>query len=194
MKTGDLLLENKTGLERGCIKLEKESKVSRRTTKQIIAISKICPSLGHTDSMSCAMMIVGSQLAKEPVTAGEAQKAVFLSTEMGPHHNRHEINQKIRLIYRKLGIRIAPTDPVDYINRFCKKTGLDKEIAKTAKAIIANSELTGILPPAIAAAGIKIATRGSDQEITQQKMAEITGISEVTIRTITGALEKQIEK
>ena len=189
-------LKNKS--ERIWKKLRRENKVSIKTIREIRGVYERIPTEDlrptNEDCMFCAIMIVGSQLAKEPLTIREAQRVIFLKTEIGPHQNRHEINQKTRQIWRKLKIVISPTNSADYIDRFCKKIGLDKEIAETAKAIITDGELAGAIPPAIAAAGIKIASRKFGQEVTKQEMAEITGMSKVTIRVITRALEKQIEK
>ena len=99
---------------------------------------------------------------------------------------RKEIGRTYRFIMRKTGIKVTPSSPNDYISRFASilhlspKTQSDS-IGLLKKAYI--SELTsGRGPAGIAAAALYVAALLNDEKRTQREVADVAGITEVTIR------------
>jgi len=79
-----------------------------------------------------------------------------------------------------------PTKPDDYIARFCSELELPGEVQAKAHELLqmaAEKELTsGRGPTGVAAAAIYIASILTYNRRTQREVAEIAGVTEVTIR------------
>ncbi|MBU0496591.1 MAG: transcription initiation factor IIB, partial [Candidatus Thermoplasmatota archaeon] len=91
-----------------------------------------------------------------------------------------------RFIARKLGLKLMPTTPLDYISRFCSELKLSGDVQTKTIDIIqdaANNELTsGRGPTGIAAAALYIASVLCGERRTQREVADVAGVTEVTIR------------
>ncbi len=100
--------------------------------------------------------------------------------------DKKEIGRTYRFITRELGIRILPSNPVDYIARFASALRLSAETQSKAVEILEqaqNSELTsGRGPTGIAAASLYVAALINNEKRTQREVADIAGVTEVTIR------------
>jgi len=113
---------------------------------------------------------------------------------------KKEIGRNYRNLSRKLELKLLPTAPQDYVSRFCSKLNLSSDVqAKTNKILkkATNKELTsGRGPTGLAAAALYIASVLCDERRTQREVAEIAGVTEVTIRNrykeITKALDIDI--
>lgn len=99
---------------------------------------------------------------------------------------KKEIGRNYRNISRKLKLRLLPTTPQDYISRFCSKLNLSNDIQIKTTDILkkaASQELTsGRGPTGMAAAAMYIASVLCGERITQREVAEVAGVTEVTIR------------
>src|SRR3989339_561682 len=99
---------------------------------------------------------------------------------------RKEIGRTYRFIIRKLGIKVTPSSPKDYIHRFASVLKLSPKTQNEALKILKKaegSELTsGRGPAGIAAAGLYVAALLNDEKKTQREVADVAGITEVTIR------------
>lgn len=99
---------------------------------------------------------------------------------------RKEIGRTYRFIIRKLQIKVTPSSPKDYISRFASILNLSPKTQNDALRILKkaeNSELTsGRGPAGIAAAALYVAALLNDEKKTQREVADIAGITEVTIR------------
>jgi len=100
--------------------------------------------------------------------------------------SRKEIGRTYRYISRELELKLMPTSPQDYISRFCSVLKLSADVkAKTLEILheAANRELTsGRGPTGIAAASLYIASVLCGERRTQREVAEVAGVTEVTIR------------
>ncbi|QQG39084.1 MAG: transcription initiation factor IIB [Candidatus Woesearchaeota archaeon] len=100
--------------------------------------------------------------------------------------DKKEIGRTYRFITRELQIRILPSNPVDYIARFASALKLTAETQSRAVEILEqaqNSELTsGRGPTGIAAASLYVASLINNEKRTQREVADIAGVTEVTIR------------
>jgi len=99
---------------------------------------------------------------------------------------RKEIGRTYRFIIRKLGIKVKPSSPKDYIARFSSILHLSPKAQNEALKILKKadiSELTsGRGPAGIAAAALYVAALMNDEKKTQREVADVAGITEVTIR------------
>ncbi len=102
------------------------------------------------------------------------------------HISRKEIGRTYRYVSRELGLKLLPTSPEDYISRFCSELKLSGDVkAKTLEILqeAAHRELTsGRGPTGIAAASLYIASVLCGERRTQREVADIAGVTEVTIR------------
>ena len=99
---------------------------------------------------------------------------------------RKEIGRTYRFIVRKLKIKVTPSSPKDYISRFSSILHLSPKTQNEALRILKKadiSELTsGRGPAGIAAAALYVAALLNDEKKTQREVADVAGITEVTIR------------
>ncbi len=99
---------------------------------------------------------------------------------------KKEIGRTYRFITRELGITILPSNPSDYIARFASTLKLSPETQSKAVEIIEQAqgiELTsGRGPTGIAAAALYVAALMNGEKRTQREVADVAGVTEVTIR------------
>jgi len=99
---------------------------------------------------------------------------------------RKEIGRTYRFIIRKLGIKVTQSSPKDYISRFSSILKLSPKTQNDALKVLKKadiSELTsGRGPAGIAAAALYVAALMNDEKKTQREVADVAGITEVTIR------------
>lgn len=100
--------------------------------------------------------------------------------------SRKEIGRTYRFIARELGLKLLPTSPQDYVSRFCSELKLSGDVQAKALEILkeaADKELTsGRGPTGVAAAAIYIASILCGERRTQREVADVAGVTEVTIR------------
>ncbi len=99
---------------------------------------------------------------------------------------RKEIGRTYRFIIRRMTIKITPSSPNDYISRFSSILKLSPKTQNHALKILkraSDEELTsGRGPAGIAAAALYVAALLNDEKKTQREVADVAGITEVTIR------------
>ena len=99
---------------------------------------------------------------------------------------KKEIGRTYRFVTRELGITILPSNPADYVPRFASSLKLSAETQSKAVEILEmaqESELTsGRGPTGIAAAALYVAALINDEKRTQREVADVAGVTEVTIR------------
>jgi transcription initiation factor TFIIB len=100
--------------------------------------------------------------------------------------DKKEIGRTYRFITRVLGITILPSNPADYIARFASALKLSPETQSKSIEIIEAAqgvELTsGRGPTGIAAAALYVAALINGEKRTQREVADVAGVTEVTIR------------
>ncbi len=99
---------------------------------------------------------------------------------------KKEIGRTYRIMSRYLKLNILPSKPDDYVNRFCSKLKLSAEARRKSNDILKlarDYDLTsGKGPTGVAAAAIYIASLMTGERRTQRSVAEVAGVTEVTIR------------
>jgi len=99
---------------------------------------------------------------------------------------RKEIGRTYRFIIRKMSIKVKPSSPKDYISRFSSILHLSPKAQNEALKILKKAEISELTsgrgPAGIAAAALYVAALLSDEKKTQREVADVAGITEVTIR------------
>lgn len=110
--------------------------------------------------------------------------------------DKKEVGRTYRFITRELGIRILPSNPVDYLPRFVSALRLSAETQSKAVDILnkaRDAELTsGRGPTGIAAASLYVAALMNNEKRTQREVADVAGVTEVTIRNRYKELLKEL--
>lgn len=100
--------------------------------------------------------------------------------------SKKQVGKNYRFLSRELKIKLRPTSPSDYIPRFASKLGLSGMVESKAIEIINKAKSCGVLngkgPTGIAATALYISSILLGERKTQRDIAEIAGITEVTIR------------
>lgn len=99
---------------------------------------------------------------------------------------RKEIGRTYRFIIRKMGIKVKPSSPKDYISRFASTLHLSPKSQNGALEILDKAEISELTsgrgPAGIAAAALYVSALLNDEKKTQREVADVAGITEVTIR------------
>jgi transcription initiation factor TFIIB len=130
------------------------------------------------EGVTAAVLYAACRQCNVPRTLEEISRVASLK--------RKEIGRNYRDISRELELKLLPTTPLDYISRFSNRLDLSSEVQITASKILqraSEKELTsGRGPTGLAAAGIYIASVLCGERRTQRQVADVSGVTEVTIR------------
>jgi transcription initiation factor TFIIB len=100
--------------------------------------------------------------------------------------SRKSITRAHKVIKAALGVRIPVSEPSEYVGRYAGLLDLPPEINASALRLLDRAgelELThGKSPTGLAADALYIAARQGDRHRTQRDIADISGVTEVTIR------------
>jgi transcription initiation factor TFIIB len=99
---------------------------------------------------------------------------------------KREIGRAYRYVSRELGIRILPASAEEYIPRFSSLLGLSGSVQAESKKILKEAVdediISGKGPTGVAAAALYIAAVLKGERRTQRDIADVVGVTEVTIR------------
>jgi transcription initiation factor TFIIB len=130
------------------------------------------------DGVTAASLYAACRQCNVPRTLDEISNAASIS--------RKEIGRTYRYISRELELKLLPTSPQDYISRFSSVLKLSDDVKLKTLEILreaTNRELTsGRGPTGMAAASLYIASVLCGERRTQREVAEVAGVTEVTIR------------
>lgn len=97
-----------------------------------------------------------------------------------------KISSNYMFLIRELDLYLPPTDPAKYITRFGSELDLSGEIQTEAmhlvKRVQEKSLTSGKSPSGTAAACIYIAALKGGERVTQREVADVAGVTEVTVR------------
>ncbi|MEM2907371.1 MAG: transcription initiation factor IIB [Candidatus Odinarchaeota archaeon] len=100
--------------------------------------------------------------------------------------SKKDIGRGYRFIARELAIRVPPTHPIAYIPRFSSELKLNGNVQTRAIEILKQAIKIGLTsgrgPTGVAAAAIYVASVLENERRTQRDIAEVTRVTEVTVR------------
>lgn len=131
------------------------------------------------EAVASAALYAACRQCKVPRTLNEiAATSSYLS--------RKGVGRAYRFIAKELGLKLMPTSPTDYISRFCNELKLSRDVQVKAIEILkeaADKELiSGRGPVGITASALYIASILCGERRTQRDIADVSGVTEVTIR------------
>lgn len=99
---------------------------------------------------------------------------------------QREIARAKRYLTRELELTVEPVRPQSYLPRFCSALGVSPDVQRTAKNVVDITTEAGLhagkSPPGFAAAAIYVAANRCGVDLTQQSVADVAHVTEVTIR------------
>ena len=99
---------------------------------------------------------------------------------------RKQLARTYRFLARELNIKLTPISPVDYIPRFASELNMSDQSQAKAVKIVEQSRDAGLNsgkgPSGIAAAALYISSLMVNDKKSQRDIAEVAGITEVTLR------------
>jgi len=142
-----------------------------------------------TDAMIAATLYLACRLRKIPRTLGEiAAKSKA---------TRKDISRCYRLILRKQETQVPIQNAMDYVSRFGTELGLSGKTINLAIDILRRAQEARITagkdPTGLAAAAIYIAGLITGERRTQKSVADIAGVTEVTVRNRYKDLVKKLQ-
>src|SRR3990170_6001747 len=113
-----------------------------------------------------------------PRTLDEVQRATGV--------RRKVIGKAYGALQRHLSLRVPPSKPADYVQRFCSELGLSQSVQVDALRIIKEIERadpsSSLSPVGTAASAIYLAGLAKGERRPQKAIAKVAGVSEVTLR------------
>ena len=109
---------------------------------------------------------------------------------------KKEIGRTYRFIKKELHVKVPLTNPVHYVPRFASELGLSGEVQERAKEILDQAIKKGLIsgrgPTGVAAAAVYIAGVIMGERRTQKEVADVAGVTEVTIRNRYRELKREL--
>jgi len=101
--------------------------------------------------------------------------------------SERDISRTHAELSRELGLNTGPTDPKDFVPRYCDEFDLSDHTESKACEMIDAAEESGVVngrsPAGIAAGAVYVSTLLNNERITQQQIGDVASVSASTIRT-----------
>ncbi len=107
-----------------------------------------------------------------------------------------DVRRFYRTLLKEFNLKAPSTDPIALVPRFIRDLDLDSEVEgitiKILNAYKANFSTSGKDPKGIVSGALYLASKLKDKNITQKKIADTVGITEVTLRSRYKELVKKL--
>jgi transcription initiation factor TFIIB len=151
---------------------ERASMIYRKAAKKNLVRGR------GVESVVAATLYIACRIMGLPRTLSEISDTSGLK--------RKDIGRTYRFISRELKLRINVPTPLSYVSRFCSELKLSRKVVEKSsdilKEVIERELISGRGPVGVAAAVIYISTVLCDEKRTQKQIANVAGVTEVTIR------------
>jgi transcription initiation factor TFIIB len=92
-----------------------------------------------------------------------------------------------RTLIRELNLKVPSTDPISLIPRYIAELGLDADVEKSTinvlRTFISQYSTSGKDPKGLCAGALYLVSKKKDKRISQKEIANIVGVTEVTLRS-----------
>ena len=130
------------------------------------------------EAVVAAVLYAVCRNANIPRTLNEMAEASGLT--------KKDIGRNYRYLVRELQMNVPLTNPIYYISRFASELNLSGAVQEDAKKILNEAIESGLIsgrgPTGVAAAAVYIAALIKNEKRTQKQVANVAGVTEVTIR------------
>lgn len=110
---------------------------------------------------------------------------------------KKEIGRAYRFIRRELDLEVPLTHPASYVPKFCAALKLTGKVQEKAIQLLKKAVKKGLIsgrgPTGVAAAAVYIASAIYGERRTQKEVADVAGVTEVTIRNRYRELKKELK-
>ena len=111
--------------------------------------------------------------------------------------NAKDVRRSYSILVRELNVSPPSTNPISLIPRYITELGLDSETERLASKILnaykAKFSISGKDPKGLCAGALYLASKIKNKEVTQQKIVEVVGVTEVTLRSRYKELKKKLK-
>ncbi|WP_129112918.1 transcription initiation factor IIB [Halegenticoccus tardaugens] len=166
-------------------------------------IDRMASALGVPDSVREVASVIYRRALKRDLIRGRSIEAVAtgalyaaIRQEGIPHSlgevsnvsrvERTEIGRAYRNVSNELGLGLPPTDPREFLPRYCSELELDDAVERRAHSILTRvmdeGRHSGKAPAGVAAASVYLAGLLYNSKRTQQEVADAANVTVVTIR------------
>eukprot|EP01080_Neovahlkampfia_damariscottae_P012833 gene12833-7183_t len=143
----------------------------------------------NSEALIAACIYTALRLEKSARTL----KEICALTNVG----KKEIGKCYKLILNTLQLDVETITHTDYMNRFCSYLNLSKKVQKYSEIVSQKATTGGLVagrsPITVAAAAIFLVASILNERKSQKEIAEVTGVSEPTIRNCVKDLEQEKE-
>ena len=144
----------------------------------------------NINGMTAASLYAACRQCGVPRTLDEIRDITIMS--------RKDIGRNYRIIVKGVGLKSMPTSPQDYIARFCNELKLSNNVVQLkTMEIIKEAEkkdiFNGRCPTCSAAASIYISSLICGERRTQREIADVAGVTEVSVRNRYKELAKKLD-
>lgn len=140
------------------------------------------------ESVVAAVIYTICRMYDIPRTLDEISKASGIE--------KKEIGRAYRFLKKELDVDIPLPDPSTYVPKFATALGLSPKVQQSAMEIIKKAIKKGLIsgrgPTGVAAAAVYIGAALEGERRTQKEVADIAGVTEVTIRNRYRELKKEL--
>lgn len=99
-----------------------------------------------------------------------------------------------RMLARELGLHVPPVEPQEYLPRFASSLDVDAEVWQMARDLVVRARTGGLgqgkSPAGLAGAALYAAGQATGDVRTQKEVADVAGVSEVTLRARVREMEE----
>ena len=130
-------------------------------------------------SVMCAIVYMACRITDTPRTLSDVADAAGIKTKV--------IQRLYRLLFANLdGVHSISYSPSEFVSRISSKANLSEKTMRNARKILEFGHESGITsgkhPMSMAAAAVYLALQDNHEKVSQATIAQISGISAVTIR------------
>lgn len=189
------------------------SSMQRNLSIALTELRRVASYLNIPDSLVEAAALLYRKTVEKGLIRGrliEAVVAAILYTVCRTYHvprtlnemaeasglTKKEIGRTYRFLVRELKLEIPLTNPIHYIPRFAAELNLSGEVQEKGRKIIKQAIDQGLIsgrgPTGVAAAAVYIAGLLKGERRTQKEVANVAGVTEVTIRNRYRELKKEL--
>ncbi|MFC4357857.1 transcription initiation factor IIB family protein [Halobium salinum] len=166
-------------------------------------VARMCSALGVPDGVREMAAVVYRRALDEDLIRGRSIEAMATAAlyaacreqgvprsldELGnaSRVGRDEVGRAYRYVSQELGLEVAPADPADYVPRYCSELDLSETVVRTAEELVGAAAEEGLhagkSPTGYAAGAVYLASMLCDEKRTQNEVAEVADVTEVTVR------------